>query len=214
MEEAALETEIHLNDTREAILRDLLSEDYSAIELEERLGINESAIRRHLDILEQRGYVEHYFEKANRGRPKKRYKITVEGRNVFPQRTPMLFTFLAENVRERYGEEELREMFSAVASNFAEELASDIEEDERLEKVVRSFHEFGFYASLEEKDGKYVIHYENCVFGEVLEDVGDVLCDLHEEIVANVFPDYRVEKAKTLARGDSTCVDKLVVEGA
>lgn len=57
---------IPTENTRTTILKHLLDKDLSAIDLSGKLGINESGIRRHLNILEERGYIRHYFKKSNR----------------------------------------------------------------------------------------------------------------------------------------------------
>lgn len=207
--------EVSLKDTRAVILTHLLGEDLSAIDLEEKLGINESAVRRHLDILEQQGYIEHFFEKAKRGRPKKLYTITSAGRGLFPEKTHFLFTLLAQRIKEDQGDESLEKLLSGVAEDFAENLVSensDKTNEERLKELVDSLDEFGFYATASKKDEVYDIEYRNCVFGDVLQDFGTQLCEMHKQIINAAVSDADVTLEKSLAGGDNLCVHKVVLE--
>lgn len=202
-----------LGETRRGILRSLLNGHLSALDLEEELGISESAIRRHLDVLEHKGFVEPYFEKAKRGRPKKRYKITSEGRRVFPQKTNLLFGSLVRNVKEKYGDEGLETLLEDVASDFAEKLISQGEEfedsEEKLKKLVDSLDNFGFYPSFREDEDSYYIEYRNCVFGDAIESLGTRLCKMHRDIIRNVLEGSSVDQRKSFAGGDDYCLHRI-----
>ncbi len=204
-----------ISETRASILTHLLSEELTAVDLEDRLDINESAIRRHLDTLERIGYAEHYFEKAERGRPKKLYKITPEGKGLFPKRTHELFVLLAEKIKERHGEEELEEILSGIADRFAEKLSiEDLKgsEETQLKKFVNSLEEFGFYPLLSQVEGAYYITYRNCVFGKVSEEFSGELCKMHRDIVRGAMPGYDVCQEKGRIDGDKICVHRIEPE--
>lgn len=201
-----------INETRASILVQLLSEDLSALDLEEELGVNESAVRRHLDILEREDYVGHHFEKASQGRPKKLYRLTQEGREIFPQKTPLLFSLLAKSIKEEYGEGDLQELLSSAADKLATRLASQItseSREERLEDLVESLDKFGFYPKFTEKEGDYFITYRNCVFGEVTGELREQLCEMHRQIVRDVISGCKIEQQKSRVRGDNLCVHRL-----
>ncbi|KXB06375.1 hypothetical protein AKJ53_00430, partial [candidate division MSBL1 archaeon SCGC-AAA382F02] len=209
------QSNIPLESTRANILTRFLSEDLTAIDLEQELGISESAIRRHLDILEQKGYAKPRFEKASRGRPKKIYSITPAGRRVFPQKTHLLFTLLAREVKETHGDKDLKRLLSKVAADFAERLVpnkSSESEKDLLEDLVDSLDKFGFYASLSEQDGFYEIRYRNCVFGNVLQEFGDQLCNIHKQIINNALTNANVDLEKSIARDDNLCIHRVVLE--
>lgn len=208
-------TNLPLKETRASILTYLLGEDLTAIGLEEKIGINESAIRRHLNTLEQDGYAEHYFEKASRGRPKKLYTITSAGRRLFPQKTHLLFILLTRIVKEKYGEENLKELLSVVADEFADRLTPEepIEDKEaRLKEFVNSLDEFGFFPIFSKEDGVYYIKYRNCVFGEVIEELCESLCGMHRQIVRNVIPECEVEQVQGIGEGNNPCIHKITFE--
>lgn len=217
MNDPKIQSQLPINDTRASILTYLLSDDLTAIDLEDKLGINESAVRRHLDTLEQKGYVEHYFEKASRGRPKKSYRITSEGREIFPQRTHQLFILLAEVVKEEQGEKQLEKLLSGVASKFAERLSpkeSSFSKEDQLEEFVNSLEKFGFFPYLSKmKNGNYQIKYGNCVFGGVADEFSGRLCKMHQEIVKKAISGCSVALEKSRAEGDNVCIHRIELEG-
>ncbi len=213
MEYTEPQTELPLNDTRASILTHLLGGELNALDLEEKLGINESAIRRHLDTLEQMGYVEHHFKKAKKGRPKKLYKISSAGKNLFPKKTHILFILLARRVKEEEGENSLENLLSKVAKDFAKRLSPDKPVKDRkslLTGFVNSLEKFGFYPSLDYEGGNVCyIKYRNCVFEDVREELCDQLCKMHKQIVKNVLPDCELTLEKSIERGDDQCVHKI-----
>lgn len=201
--------------TKASILVHLLSEDLSALDLEDQLGINESAIRRHLDNLEMKNYVEHHFEKASRGRPKKLYSLTERGEKIFPQKTHLLFSFLAKSIEEEYGEKKLQKILSSAASKLANRLTPEITSDskeERLKDLVESLDEFGFYPKFTEKDGNYYVSYRNCVFGGATEEFRGELCEMHRQIIQNAIPGCEIEQEKSRKEGDNLCTHRLSFE--
>lgn len=198
--------------TRATIVRRLLENDLSALDLEEKLGINESAVRRHLEVLEQENYVEHYFEKASRGRPKKLFALTERGRDIFPEKSHLLFTLLAKSVEEKYGTESLAGLFSDLADRLAESL--DIREDkgdleERMEEFMDAMEDFGFYPALKKENGSYEIQFRNCVFRAGRSELGKKICGLHDGFVRSLFPEAKVEPKNSMARGGDTCLYKI-----
>lgn len=204
-----------LSETRSRILTYLLGQKHTAMDLEDELNINESAIRRHLSMLEKDSYIKHNFETASRGRPKKVYSITEKGRTLFPQKTHLLFTLLVQAVENEDGGKKLESLLSEVASALADLLLPGNSENNiksRMKKLVGSFDDFGFFASLETSDDYYDVKYQNCVFGNVDDEFRDYLCDMHKQIIKNAFPPCEVDIEKSIARGDNVCVHRIFPE--
>ncbi|MFP4005269.1 MAG: helix-turn-helix transcriptional regulator [Candidatus Hadarchaeia archaeon] len=199
------------SETKNTIMNNLLEENMSAIELEKKLGINESAIRRHLDSLEQDGYVEHYFKKAKRGRPKKLYKVSEGGRSLFPDKNDLLLSYLTDTIKENYGKNELEKILNKTAEKFAEMLSSEEEEPEtKIEEFLKSLNRFGFYATIEERDSELIIKYKNCVFGELGPQNDDYLCNMHKEIVSKALPEAEVEIGRD-ENGNKLCQHRIKI---
>lgn len=193
-------------------MKHLLEDNFTALDLEEKLGINESAVRRHLKILEDKGLVDHHFEKASRGRPKKLFTLTQRGKEAFPQKTHLVFALLADLIEKKYGSEQLQDLLSEVAGKFAKELEpkeEGIGREERFEKIVNSLEEFGFYLSVEMKNEAYMIKYRNCIFENIKEDLGDKLCKLHDEITRNLFPEKKIELDSKVEKDGKVCFHRI-----
>jgi len=198
-----------LGGTRKSIMMNLLGKDANSVELASKIGINESAIRRHLETLEKEGLVFSRFQRFNRGRPKKIFSLTAYGKTVFPRKSKELLSFLARKITERYGEEEMELLMSLVAKDFAEafitkEIQGDLES--RLEQLVQLLNDYGFFASLSKRGDKYVIACHNCVFEDIIPLFGTFVCKIDEDIVKKISADVDIEWRERIANGDKKCI--------
>ncbi|KXA90682.1 hypothetical protein AKJ36_00330 [candidate division MSBL1 archaeon SCGC-AAA259I07] len=200
--------------SRTIILEDLLRDDLTAIELAEGMDLGTSTVRDHLRTLQEKGYVEHYFERASKGRPKKKYAITLEGRKLFPRGYERLISKLLLNIESEYGEEKLRELLVGVAGDMAgvgrDLLKKDMET--RLDEMVSFFEDMNLYPSLSREDGSYLIEYGNCGNLEIIEEFHRYLCYTHRRIVTNFLPECEVEQVKSYGRGDDICIHRIFLE--
>ncbi len=201
-----------LENTRTKILNEMLSRDLTAINLVDILEINESAVRRHLNKLENEGFVESYFEKADKGRPKKFFTITDEGEELFPKETELILNTLIKNMKDQLGKETLEE-FSDLVVEDLKEYFPEIEEEEDLEnkiaKVVNASDELGFYSSYDRENDHYSIVYENCVFGDLPQEQAAWLCKIHVKIIDDLLGEVDIEQKKSMLEGDKVCLQKI-----
>jgi len=198
-----------LGGTRKIIMINLLGKDTNSVELASRIGINESAIRRHLETLEKEGLVFSRFERYNRGRPKKIFSLTAYGKTVFPRKSKTLLSLLAQKITQRYGEEEMKLLMSLVAKDFVEtfitkEIKGDLET--RLEQLVQLLNDYGFFASLSKRGDKYIIEYRNCVFEDIIPQFGTFICKIDEGIVKKISGDVDIKWMERIAKGDKKCI--------
>ena len=156
-----------ITDTRRVILEYLLGTDANAVTLSEQLGINISAIRGHLDVLELAGLVSSSYEHATRGRPKRLYSLTPQARELFPQQTEPIFStvlqVLVKSVDTKTFNSIIRQVITSLWQQILPSKPSGSLQD-RLDSVVDALDNFGFYASLEPIDEKYAILIRNDVF--------------------------------------------------
>ena len=194
----------------------LLGKDANAIELARKLGINESAVRRHLDALEREGLVSSRFERCERGRPKKMFSLTANGRGMFPRKSGAFLSLLSQAITRRYGEEEVSLLMSVVAKDFAEklitkEIRGDLEN--RLKQQVQLLDDYGFFTSLSKRGDEYVIEYRNCVFEDVIPQFGKYVCKIDEEITRKVAGEVSIEWKERIAEGDKRCLQIISPSG-
>ncbi|MFW6375916.1 MAG: helix-turn-helix transcriptional regulator [Thermoplasmatota archaeon] len=197
------------NNTRTDILKYLLGNQMTALELKEVLCINESAVRRHLQKLENRGLIEHHFEKASKGRPKKYYKLTDEGMELFPRETDLLLNILIKRLEQHLPEEEMEEIMRRVGDDIKDYLEPQGEyEDmeEKLNKLIENFNRLGFFCSFKKQNGKYQIEYRNCIFSDVSKNFAKYICGIHEETMRDVLgDDIDFEQTSSILAGDEVC---------
>jgi predicted ArsR family transcriptional regulator len=201
-----------LTGTRKSIVANLLGKDTTAVELATILNINESAIRRHLDSLERERFVVSRFEISGRGRPKKVYSLTSQGRNLFPRRSRELISFLIQRATQRYGEKEMESLMLTVAKDFAKQLVTKKVEGNlfsRLNQLVQFLDDYGFFTSLSKQDDKFVIEYRNCVFEDVISQFGKYICKIDEEITRKIAGNVNIEWKECIARGDRRCLQVI-----
>lgn len=194
----------------------LLGKDANAIELARKLGINESAVRRHLDALEREGLVSSRFERRKRGRPKKMFSLTADGRGMFPRKSGALLSLLIQTITRRYGEEEVSSLMSVAAKDFAEklitkEIRGDLEN--RLKQLVQLLDDYGFFTTLSKHGNKYVIEYRNCVFEDVIPQFGKYVCKIDEEVTRKVAGAVGIEWKERIAEGDKRCLQVISPSG-
>ncbi len=205
-----------MDNTRTKILAYLLGDELTALDLKERLQINESAVRKHMDKLEGKGLVEHHFKKVSKGRPKKLFSITDKGRGLFPRQMGLLVDGLFKALVSEYGEEEVGSLMEQVADNIYPYIVHSImEEDpkERLEAAVENFEEMGFFCSLSSSGDAYTIEYKNCIFSDVSEEYGKMVCRVHTSLMQRIVgDDVEIEHENSILQGDDNCVQMIKLD--
>jgi predicted ArsR family transcriptional regulator len=210
-------TKMPFKGTRATIFFHLVMKESSALELKSMLSINESAVRRHLDVLEREGVISHYFEKSSMGRPKKKYRLTEFGKRLLPQRTSTLVSLLTRNLVSTYGQEALRLLIDGMAKDlagyFLPELAVQASgnTEDYLKNMIKRFNDFGFFATISKNDGEYIVTYRNCIFREALHELGGLLCEMHRKTVEKILGKGKIIQEKTIARGGEFCVQRICI---
>ncbi len=202
------EIEIPQKNTRTEILTHLLEEDQTALDLKEKVGINENAVRKHLQRLENSELVQHYFEKASRGRPKKYFTLAERGEELFPRHHLLLLNELLEQIDEEHGKEELEHLFERVSEELKENFTftENSSFEKRIEELTHQFDELDFFCQHSKKNDHHELEYQNCIFSGVSEKYIDLVCGIHEDMITSSFEeDIDFERDGSILRGDSTC---------
>jgi len=95
-----------------------------ADELAELLGVTKQCVRKHLDVLEREGYVEHAAARGERGRPAHVFRLTPKAEELFPKRYDLLARSVLRQVGEVWGERGLNAVFCGCASEMVAEVCS------------------------------------------------------------------------------------------
>ena len=210
-----------LGETKERILDLLLGGSKSASEIANRLQIQKSAARVHLESLQSLGAVRSKFKIEKMGRPKKVYELTEKGRELFPRKYDLFLTLILNKIAGKKGDREAREIVESVADDIASGIRERIDKnnDHRADALEHSLriindasNQMGFASSLsrDEKDNSFAIQSKNCILHKVASANQDTICHgLHDKIISKslegINPDARVELKECMALGNDYC---------
>lgn len=205
-------------ETKEKILELLLGGPKSAGEVGEKLQIQKSAARVHLESLHSLQAVKSRFKIEKMGRPKKVYELTEKGRELFPRKYDLFLNLMLEKIAQEKGENEARELVESIAQDIAAGIRSKIEKSARQASLEESLkilndasNELGFASSLskEEKDRSFCIQSKNCILHKVASNNHDMICHgLHDKIISKSLQgksNVGVELKECMALGDQYC---------
>ncbi|MEM2925198.1 MAG: ArsR family transcriptional regulator [Methanocellales archaeon] len=201
-----------LSDTRVKILKLLLLEDFWPKKLAKQLGIEENAIRRHLDFLEKEGLVTFSFKKTGSvGRPLKVYQLTDKAKKleIFPKQYERILMLLLQKIIKLNGKEHAVLLLSEVAKDIARIFSSSIRSEDfesKCRELARAMDDFGS-ASFFKREGDYCVIYEyNCVFNEIARIYGDLICNFMDKAISEALGgSVLIVRDSSIARGDRMC---------
>ena len=139
-------------DTKELILNLLLGGSKTAGEIADKLKIQKSAIRTHLESLQTEQSVRSYFKIERLGRPRKVYELTESGRELFPRKYDWILSLILKEIESTEGHEYMKKIIESIADNIAHDIDEKIKKSSSsLEESVRILNsvsnEMGFMSS-------------------------------------------------------------------
>jgi len=195
-----------LGASREEIVHQLRARGrVGADELAAALGVSKQCVRKHLDVLEREGYVEHAPERGDRGRPAHVFRLTDKAGELFPRRYDLFAKAVLRQVGEVWGERGLNAVFCGCASETVGKLRPQLEGlgfDARVRRLTELLGEMGYEAEAERlADGSYLLTEWNCPQAEVAREYRQ-LCDqelivYRELLAAEVFRESRIAGGAT-----------------
>ena len=204
-----------LGHTKRMILNLLLDGSKTAGEIADKLQIQKSAVRIHLDSLQTEQAVKSYFRIERLGRPKRVYEVTEIGRELFPRKYDMILSLLIQKVEEKEGHEYVKNMIASIADNMANNIQDRIKKDnasdslEKSLKILNSYsNELGFMSSLHKENDidTYSITSRNCIVHKVALSHQDAICNgLHSRIIEKALDgkvNPNVQLKECIALGD------------
>ncbi len=197
--------------TRGRILEELAVSPKTARDLSKSLGIQESAARGHLDRLEARGLVVPTFRREGVGRPRKRYLLTPQGRELFPRRYEMLLDSVMGELITREGEPYVASLFADAARSLARQIAGEIPQGgsshERATALAAALNQLGFRCTIEEApDGTLKIVRTNCVFRHSALAHAPLICDVFDKnLTEGLLGQSGLGLQDSITRGGACC---------
>jgi predicted ArsR family transcriptional regulator len=184
-----------------------------ADELAEALNVSKQCVRKHLEILESDGYVEHAAERAGRGRPSFSYRLTPKARAaLFPKQYDLLARNVLQQIGAVWGERGLNTVFCGCAEEmrqrFAPQLAG-LDFDGRVAKLAELLNAEGYEAETEcLADGSYWLTERNCPLDSVAREYRQV-CDRELEVYRKLL-DTEVYRESRIATGAARCAYRVL----
>jgi predicted ArsR family transcriptional regulator len=172
--------------TRGRIMEELAIAPRTAKDLAERFSIQESAARGHLERLEERGLVTPSFSREGVGRPRKRYRLTGAGQELFPKKYEFLLDSIIDQMMLREGEGYVSALFAGAARRMAQKIIEELPRKgsraARAEALVGALNRLGFRASIQlTEDGRLTITRNNCVFRHSALTHSYLLCEVFDK---------------------------------
>jgi predicted ArsR family transcriptional regulator len=202
-----------LGASREGIVQELRARGASgADELAELLGVTKQCVRKHLDVLEREGYVEHAPARGDRGRPAHVFRLTPKAEELFPKRYDLFAKSVLRQVGEVWGERGLNAVFCGCASEMVAEFRprlAGLGFDARVRRLTELLREAGYEAEAERlSDGSYVLTEGNCPQAELAREYRQ-LCE-QELIVYRELLETEVFRESRIAGGASRCAYRVL----
>ena len=193
--------------TREKILEALLRKPRSTInDLAESVDINPISVRHHLNNLQAGGLIAAEEERHGVGRPRLVYTLTDEGSEKFPTRYLRLTSRLLSQLKETLPNPMVKELFSQVALNLAEEHEDELVNlnvEERLDAIQKLLSEEGFTVEWEKIGEQYHIHEISCPYHKVGQNHPEV-CSMDQTLISQML-DLPAEQVQCILSGDERC---------
>ncbi|MDE1819612.1 MAG: ArsR family transcriptional regulator [Euryarchaeota archaeon] len=200
--------------TKSKILDELNEGPRTARELAKKLGIQESAVRMHLERLSERGIVSPHFSREGVGRPRKRYGLTSEGFELFPRRYELMVDSVIQAVLEKEGEPYLAALFVRAADRFAERLVEDFPQlrtppsdpERRLRLVARVLDSIGQKAEVvRDAKGPRLVR-RNCIFRGSALAHSNLICEVFDRrLLQKLLGGGSVDLLSSVPRGAAAC---------
>lgn len=218
-----------LGDTKGLILSLLLEGSKTAGEIADKLKIQKSAIRSHLEYLQSEQSVKSYFKIERLGRPRKVYELTENGRELFPRKYDLILSLILQKIESTQGHEYMKKIVESIADNIAYDIHDKIKKKsssslEESVRILNSFsNEMGFMSSIykeeeEENDDEdddnnsnnsstYSIVSRNCIVHKIAVKHQDAICHgFHDRIIEKSLDgkiNAKVQLRECIALGDN-----------
>jgi predicted ArsR family transcriptional regulator len=195
-----------LSGSQERVLRALQIGPQRAQEIADRLGIDPSAVRRHLDNLLAMGLVEATDMIDGPGRPKRSFRLTAAGRESGPRNYPLLLASLMQKISQVGGRKQLFRYLESIAADLAGPQTKNEDAKKRLDLLLAKYNGLGFQAEIVKERGETVLVQRNCPFLAAATGDPEAFCQHMEEgLIRTFLPGAAVELQSALARGETAC---------
>lgn len=202
--------------TRQRVAQSVLEHGPStAAALAERLGLTAAAIRRHLDVLLERGLLvsreQRIYGSRGRGRPAKVFALTDVGRAEFYSAYDELAISALEFLADEVGSSAVTKFAASRAAQaearYADSLATAAPELTPAQALADALTADGYVASVEPSALGEQLCQHHCPVAHVAERFPQ-LCEVETELFSRLLG-VHVQRLATLAHGDGICTTHI-----
>lgn len=185
-----------------------------ATSLASELQVTGAAIRQHLYVLRDRGWVTAREELRPMGRPAKIWELTPAADEHFPRADSPLVGSLLKSLQATLGKEGMQRVLCGCVSEQVDRyrlaLRSKRTLSAKLGELVVMRSQDGFMAEVRlESDGSFLLFENHCPVAQAVENCAD-LCDAELKIFrATLGTDVSVERLEHMAGGDRRCAYRI-----
>ncbi len=193
--------------TREIILEAIKQANEATVdELAGAADVSPVTVRHHLNTLQAEALLESRSIRRKVGRPYYVYSLSDKGHELFPQRYVRFSSRLLDELKERFSEETVVDIFNGVVLKIAEEHRPQYEGqsfEQRLDFLVDLLAEEGFLASWEITDDGYRLTEYSCPYYSIGQKHSEV-CNLDSQLIQLVL-DTSIVQNTCMLHGDKSC---------
>lgn len=177
------------------------------------LGIDTSAVRRHLEGLRADGLVTRHNAIEGPGRPKTRYALSDAGWETFPRDYALVLSLALRKLADTHGRDAVLALLGSIAADVAAGIP-DGDRSTRVDALVRIYNDLGFEAHVEGGGDDVALVQRNCIALRTARADPDAMCECFDEgILRAAFPNADVTLERTMAKGDTLCRHRLRFRG-
>ena len=187
---------------------------HTAQALAARLGITPTGVRQHLKRLREEGLVEYRGERSGIGRPLRRWSLTAQGHERFPDGYGDLASSLLANARRVFGAAGLDKLIDARTRELTGLYREHVVSKPSLAGRVRALAELrdteGYMAEWsKEADGSYLLIENHCAICSAAQGSPE-LCRSELELFRNCLgDDVAIERTEHLLDGARRCAWRI-----
>lgn len=159
-------------------------------DLEQLLGITTTAVRQHLNTLQNEGYVERKAVHTGVGRPHHAYAVTAKAQEIFACHCDDLALTLLEEVFALEGVEQTNLLLARVSNRLANKYQQSVRSNllvERVDELATALYQRGVLTDVHEQDeNTFVLHTYNCPYHELAQDHREI-CEMDEAMLRQIL---------------------------
>jgi predicted ArsR family transcriptional regulator len=206
---------VELSDTKRRIVERLKRvESATATDLAREFGLTDTALRQHLDALEEAGMVTRSIaEPIGRGRPPVHWQLAPAATEAFPDRHGELMVDLISSVRTTLGERALKRVIEARADRqtaaYAQSLAGVSDLGDRLRRLADLRSDEGYLAESRIDGDAFILIEHHCPIREAAAACGG-LCSAELDVFRRALgSDVTVTLTQHVLIGDRRCAYRV-----